>query len=171
VVSRSRITSSPESSHSIKFIVDRTPHPQAPFPTTRNSTWRTHTQRPKPTVSPSLKTPTWPPSNPNVHTSAAEAYLVSLFEDTNLAAIHTKHVIFQPKHLTFAFTPQSSAADSRSLPHFPLTNLATIQPNDITLAFTPQPPKSLVSLFEDTNRDLAAILHSSLIRSLKGEIS
>ena len=30
---------------------------------------------------------------------AAEAYLVSLFEDTNLAAIHAKRVTIQPKDL------------------------------------------------------------------------
>jgi len=33
---------------------------------------------------------------------AAEAYLVSMFEDTNLAAIHTKHVTIQPKDLALA---------------------------------------------------------------------
>ena len=30
---------------------------------------------------------------------ASEAYLVSLFEDTNLAAIHAKRVTIQPKDL------------------------------------------------------------------------
>ncbi|KAJ7932012.1 histone H3 [Mycena leptocephala] len=33
---------------------------------------------------------------------AAEAYLVSLFEDTNLAAIHAKRVTVQPKDLALA---------------------------------------------------------------------
>ncbi|CCM01444.1 uncharacterized protein FIBRA_03496 [Fibroporia radiculosa] len=33
---------------------------------------------------------------------AAEAYLVSLFEDTNLAAIHAKRVTIQPKDLALA---------------------------------------------------------------------
>ena len=33
---------------------------------------------------------------------AADAYLVSLFEDTNLAAIHTKGVTIQPKGLALA---------------------------------------------------------------------
>ncbi|TFK18655.1 histone 3 [Coprinopsis marcescibilis] len=33
---------------------------------------------------------------------AAEAYLVSLFEDTNLAAIHAKRVTSQPKDLALA---------------------------------------------------------------------
>ncbi|TFY79054.1 hypothetical protein EWM64_g4958 [Hericium alpestre] len=33
---------------------------------------------------------------------AAEAYLISLFEDTNLAAIHDKHVTIQPKDLALA---------------------------------------------------------------------
>jgi histone H3 len=33
---------------------------------------------------------------------AAEAYLVSLFEDTNLAAIHAKRVTIQPKDLSLA---------------------------------------------------------------------
>ena len=33
---------------------------------------------------------------------AAEAYLVSLFEDTNLAAIHAKRVTIQPKDLVSA---------------------------------------------------------------------
>ena len=34
---------------------------------------------------------------------AAEAYLVSLFEDTNLAAIHAKRVTIQPKDLVSDF--------------------------------------------------------------------
>ena len=34
---------------------------------------------------------------------AAEAYLVSLFEDTNLAAIHAKRVTIQPKDLVSSF--------------------------------------------------------------------
>ncbi|KAG1889936.1 histone-fold-containing protein, partial [Suillus subluteus] len=34
---------------------------------------------------------------------AAEAYLVSSFEDTNLAAIHAKHVTIQPKDLALAW--------------------------------------------------------------------
>ena len=33
---------------------------------------------------------------------AAKAYLVPLFEDTNLAAIHAKHVTIQPKDLALA---------------------------------------------------------------------
>jgi len=33
---------------------------------------------------------------------ASEAYLVSLFEDTNLAAIHSKRVTIQPKDLALA---------------------------------------------------------------------
>jgi histone H3 len=33
---------------------------------------------------------------------AAEAYLISLFEDTNLAAIHGKRVTIQPKDMTLA---------------------------------------------------------------------
>ncbi|KAF8344341.1 histone-fold-containing protein [Cantharellus anzutake] len=33
---------------------------------------------------------------------ASEAYLVSLFEDTNLAAIHAKRVTIQPKDLALA---------------------------------------------------------------------
>jgi len=33
---------------------------------------------------------------------AAEAYLVSLFEDTNLAAIHAKRVTIQPKDMQLA---------------------------------------------------------------------
>ncbi|OMH80175.1 histone H3 [Zancudomyces culisetae] len=33
---------------------------------------------------------------------AAEAYLVSLFEDTNLAAIHAKRVTIQPKDIQLA---------------------------------------------------------------------
>ncbi|KAJ6525850.1 hypothetical protein B0H10DRAFT_1817647, partial [Mycena sp. CBHHK59/15] len=33
---------------------------------------------------------------------AAEAYLISLFEDTNLAAIHAKRVTIQPKDLALA---------------------------------------------------------------------
>ncbi|KAK0242787.1 histone H3 [Armillaria gallica] len=33
---------------------------------------------------------------------AAEAYLVSLFEDTNLAAIHAKRVTIQPKDMALA---------------------------------------------------------------------
>ena len=44
---------------------------------------------------------------------AAEAYLVSLFEDTNLAAIHAKRVTIQPKDLV-SLCPlplQSSAYD------------------------------------------------------------
>ena len=43
---------------------------------------------------------------------AAEAYLVSLFEDTNLAAIHAKRVTIQPKDLVsvlhwLRFTPHA----------------------------------------------------------------
>ena len=34
---------------------------------------------------------------------AAEAYLTSLFEDTNLAAIHAKRVTIQPKDLLLAY--------------------------------------------------------------------
>ena len=33
---------------------------------------------------------------------AVEAYLVLLFEDTNLATIHAKHVMIQPKDLALA---------------------------------------------------------------------
>ena len=33
---------------------------------------------------------------------ASEAYLVSLFEDTNLAAIHAKRVTIQPKDIQLA---------------------------------------------------------------------
>ena len=33
---------------------------------------------------------------------AAEAYLVALFEDTNLCAIHTKHVTIMPKDVQLA---------------------------------------------------------------------
>ena len=33
---------------------------------------------------------------------SAEAYLVSLFEDTNLAAIHAKRVTIQPKDVALA---------------------------------------------------------------------
>ncbi|KAJ7845720.1 histone 3 [Mycena olivaceomarginata] len=33
---------------------------------------------------------------------AAEAYLISLFEDTNMAAIHAKRVTIQPKDLALA---------------------------------------------------------------------
>jgi len=33
---------------------------------------------------------------------ASEAYLISLFEDTNLAAIHAKRVTIQPKDLALA---------------------------------------------------------------------
>ena len=33
---------------------------------------------------------------------AAEAYLVGLFEDTNLAAIHAKRVTIQPKDMSLA---------------------------------------------------------------------
>ena len=33
---------------------------------------------------------------------AAEAYLVSLFEDTNLCAIHAKRVTIQPKDMQLA---------------------------------------------------------------------
>ncbi|KAI0312908.1 putative methyltransferase-domain-containing protein [Amylostereum chailletii] len=55
---------------------------------------------------------------------AAEAYLVSLFEDTNLAAIHAKRVTIQPKDLALArrlrspvlFTPQISN-DLRTEPY------------------------------------------------------
>ena len=36
---------------------------------------------------------------------AAEAYLVSLFEDTNLAAIHAKRVTIQPKDLVSISIP------------------------------------------------------------------
>jgi histone H3/H4 len=35
---------------------------------------------------------------------ASEAYLVSLFEDTNLCAIHAKRVTIQPKDLQLART-------------------------------------------------------------------
>ncbi|KAJ3887212.1 hypothetical protein GG344DRAFT_68999 [Lentinula edodes] len=41
---------------------------------------------------------------------AAEAYLVSLFEDTNLAAIHAKRVTIQPKDLALALSVLSAAA-------------------------------------------------------------
>ena len=33
---------------------------------------------------------------------AAKAYLVTLFEDTNLCAIHTKHVMLMPKDVQLA---------------------------------------------------------------------
>ena len=33
---------------------------------------------------------------------ASEAYLVSLFEDTNLCAIHAKHVTIMPKDIQLA---------------------------------------------------------------------
>jgi histone H3 len=33
---------------------------------------------------------------------ASEAYLVGLFEDTNLCAIHAKHVTIMPKHMQLA---------------------------------------------------------------------
>ena len=33
---------------------------------------------------------------------AAEAYLVALFEDTNLCAIHAKHVTIMPKDIQLA---------------------------------------------------------------------
>ena len=46
---------------------------------------------------------------------AAEAYLVSLFEDTNLAAIHAKRVTIQPKDLVSLF-PQFIFWPARSLP-------------------------------------------------------
>ena len=34
---------------------------------------------------------------------ASEAYLVSLFEDANLAAVHAKRVTIQPKDLALAW--------------------------------------------------------------------
>ena len=46
---------------------------------------------------------------------AAEAYLVSLFEDTNLAAIHAKRVTIQPKDLV-SCTAASHCASPCSLP-------------------------------------------------------
>jgi hypothetical protein len=43
---------------------------------------------------------------------AAEAYLVSLFEDTNLAAIHAKRVTM---YVTSLFRTRPGAADADSL--------------------------------------------------------
>ncbi|KLO17908.1 histone H3 [Schizopora paradoxa] len=44
---------------------------------------------------------------------ASEAYLVSLFEDTNLAAIHAKRVTIQPKDLALARRLRGEQAVSR----------------------------------------------------------
>ena len=33
---------------------------------------------------------------------ATEAYLISLFQDTNFCAIHAKHVTIMPKHIQLA---------------------------------------------------------------------
>ena len=43
---------------------------------------------------------------------ASEAYLVSLFEDTNLAAIHAKRVTIQPKDLQLARRLRGERASS-----------------------------------------------------------
>ena len=43
---------------------------------------------------------------------ASEAYLVSLFEDTNLAAIHAKRVTIQPKDLVSLLVLTGSTSSS-----------------------------------------------------------
>ena len=45
---------------------------------------------------------------------ASEAYLVSLFEDTNLAAIHAKRVTIQPKDLVSSSYLATEASLTRS---------------------------------------------------------
>lgn len=56
---------------------------------------------------------------------AAEAYLVGLFEDTNLAAIHAKRVTIQPKDIQLARRIRGErrldVARSTTLSHPPTT--------------------------------------------------
>ena len=49
---------------------------------------------------------------------AAEAYLVGLFEDTNLCAIHAKRVTIQPKDIQLARRIRGEKTED----HFPLQN-------------------------------------------------
>ncbi|GAA5914724.1 hypothetical protein JCM5296_001962, partial [Sporobolomyces johnsonii] len=60
---------------------------------------------------------------------AAEAYLVSLFEDTNLAAIHAKRVTIQPKDIQLARR---------------LRGGASLSPFVVTVAWTRADPPLLV---------------------------
>jgi histone H3/H4 len=102
-------------------VVYRAPHPKAPLPATcprdcpglQDRPSIPVIVRPEPTDSSSYKhlrkvkltcllLP--PPSSSAVMAlqEASEAYLVSLFEDTNLCAIHAKRVTIQPKDLQLA---------------------------------------------------------------------
>ena len=46
---------------------------------------------------------------------AAEAYLVGLFEDTNLAAIHAKRVIIMPKDIQLARRMRAFSTTTQNL--------------------------------------------------------
>eukprot|EP00887_Chlorella_sp_A99_P001247 scaffold14.g1247.t1 len=56
---------------------------------------------------------------------AAEAYLVGLFEDTNLAAIHAKRVTIQPKDIQLARRIRGERANSNNVCGCPSTRAAT----------------------------------------------
>ncbi|CAG6010657.1 unnamed protein product, partial [Menidia menidia] len=92
---------------------------------------------------------------------ASEAYLVGLFEDTNLCAIHAKRVTIMPKDIQAAVMALQEASEAYLVGLFEDTNLCaihakrvTIMPKDIhsaVMALQEASEAYLVGLFEDTN--------------------
>ena len=85
---------------------------------------------------------------------ASEAYLVGLFEDTNLCAIHAKRVTIMPKDIQLA---RRYIGLTSALSYFTATLAGLLAPSDLTL-----PPAPVSKDRHDSTRQLTFLPHICL---------